>query len=219
MGQRGQKLGSIPGFVPAMIGKQQGCSFAPRCPRALEKCWQCIPERTTINDTIDYLCHNPNPLPSTRERATESKKRAQVKDQSFIQVQAVEQVFTLRPNFMKPKKYLRASLVSIWRSGVAKFSPWLVNQGVARSTLAKVILGLNEPTSGKVLFERQTSGRTSQSQTRTTDSADFQDPFSSLNPRRDHRRNHPATIGGAGDWGEGMASSGSHQDDGIGRLA
>ena len=36
--QPGERLGSIPGIVPNLVGKQTGCSFLERCPRAAETC-------------------------------------------------------------------------------------------------------------------------------------------------------------------------------------
>src|SRR5262245_53160122 len=36
--RRGERLGTIPGMVPSLIGKTQGCSFAGRCPYAIDAC-------------------------------------------------------------------------------------------------------------------------------------------------------------------------------------
>ena len=36
--RRGERLGTIPGMVPSLIGKTQGCAFAGRCPYAIDAC-------------------------------------------------------------------------------------------------------------------------------------------------------------------------------------
>jgi peptide/nickel transport system ATP-binding protein len=36
--RRGEPLGTIPGMVPSLIGRTQGCAFAGRCPYAIDAC-------------------------------------------------------------------------------------------------------------------------------------------------------------------------------------
>jgi peptide/nickel transport system ATP-binding protein len=36
--RRGERLGTIPGMVPSLIGRMQGCAFADRCPYAIDAC-------------------------------------------------------------------------------------------------------------------------------------------------------------------------------------
>jgi peptide/nickel transport system ATP-binding protein len=38
--RRGDRLGTIPGLVPSLIGETRGCSFAGRCPHVVETCRQ-----------------------------------------------------------------------------------------------------------------------------------------------------------------------------------
>jgi peptide/nickel transport system ATP-binding protein len=38
--RRGERLGTIPGMVPSLIGKTQGCTFAGRCAYAIDACRQ-----------------------------------------------------------------------------------------------------------------------------------------------------------------------------------
>jgi peptide/nickel transport system ATP-binding protein len=41
----GEKLGTIPGVVPSLIGDIAGCAFLSRCPVALSACASAVPER------------------------------------------------------------------------------------------------------------------------------------------------------------------------------
>jgi peptide/nickel transport system ATP-binding protein len=38
--RRGERLGTIPGMVPSLIGESRGCSFADRCPYVIDACRQ-----------------------------------------------------------------------------------------------------------------------------------------------------------------------------------
>ncbi len=54
---RGQHLGSIPGIVPSLIGKMQGCHFAGRCRYATDECRQSdFDMRPALADGHAYRC-------------------------------------------------------------------------------------------------------------------------------------------------------------------
>ncbi len=56
-GQGGaQRLGTIPGVVPAMTGAFEGCCFAERCPYAVAECRQGRKELTPLTSTHAYRC-------------------------------------------------------------------------------------------------------------------------------------------------------------------
>jgi peptide/nickel transport system ATP-binding protein len=45
--ERGAELGTIPGIVPSLVGKVEGCAFRTRCPHAIAACREAIPEQGT----------------------------------------------------------------------------------------------------------------------------------------------------------------------------
>ena len=47
--ERGQRLGSIPGVVPSLVGDMAGCAFRSRCPHAAPACEADIPWRVTAS--------------------------------------------------------------------------------------------------------------------------------------------------------------------------
>jgi oligopeptide/dipeptide ABC transporter ATP-binding protein len=55
------RLESISGLVPPPQMMPPGCYFAPRCPHALEVCWDEHPEHTVHNGG-KYRCFNPQPF-------------------------------------------------------------------------------------------------------------------------------------------------------------
>lgn len=50
------QLKSIPGFLPDLAEQVPGCMFAPRCPRADDRCRTCRPESQTLTDGRSVRC-------------------------------------------------------------------------------------------------------------------------------------------------------------------
>ncbi len=50
-------LESIPGFLPDMSVRHEGCIFAGRCPEAMEKCKTAAPARTNLGNDHFVSCH------------------------------------------------------------------------------------------------------------------------------------------------------------------
>ncbi|MDY6343105.1 MAG: ABC transporter ATP-binding protein [Sphaerochaetaceae bacterium] len=55
--KRGEELQPIKGMMPNPMEKITGCSFAPRCPHATERCFREIPELLPVSDTHLVACH------------------------------------------------------------------------------------------------------------------------------------------------------------------
>ncbi len=62
IGSTPHKLRSIPGRVPPPQVPPPGCTFAPRCEHALNKCWDLSPELLT-HGSQKLRCFNPQPFP------------------------------------------------------------------------------------------------------------------------------------------------------------
>jgi peptide/nickel transport system ATP-binding protein len=54
--RRGERLGSIPGIVPSLIGELHGCSFRSRCPYAFDRCATTDVELAEIAPGRAYRC-------------------------------------------------------------------------------------------------------------------------------------------------------------------
>ncbi len=55
--EKKRTLTGIPGLPPALVNLPPGCSFASRCPHALEKCSLEEPEWTTLDSAHGASCH------------------------------------------------------------------------------------------------------------------------------------------------------------------
>lgn len=58
-GKRSRRLPQIPGMVPNLFDLPPGCSFAPRCGYATERCRQEAPRMRTVAPGRKVSCHNP----------------------------------------------------------------------------------------------------------------------------------------------------------------
>jgi len=56
-GARGTDLVSIPGAPPQLNQPIIGCSYAPRCGKANERCFRKPPETKKISDSHEYVCY------------------------------------------------------------------------------------------------------------------------------------------------------------------
>jgi oligopeptide/dipeptide ABC transporter ATP-binding protein len=60
--RKGERLLAIPGVVPPPGLRGQGCSFAPRCPRATALCTRETPPLVEMEPGRQAACWNPNPV-------------------------------------------------------------------------------------------------------------------------------------------------------------
>ncbi len=59
-----KRLDPIPGLVPPPQMMPPGCRFSPRCPHAIETCWNEHPDLTDTTDNRIFRCFNPQPFTS-----------------------------------------------------------------------------------------------------------------------------------------------------------
>jgi len=60
---RGHRLTEIPGVVPSLIGMEEGCTFAPRCPYATDQCRIAFPPEVEAAPGHFVACWNTDALP------------------------------------------------------------------------------------------------------------------------------------------------------------
>ncbi len=53
----GKRLQTIKGSVPDLLNLPEGCTFAPRCPSAMERCLQAFPETTMLDKGRKVSCY------------------------------------------------------------------------------------------------------------------------------------------------------------------
>ncbi|MFH1727061.1 MAG: ABC transporter ATP-binding protein [Pseudomonadota bacterium] len=53
-----ERLSSIEGMPPSLLGMKNNCPFQPRCERSIEDCTLSFPDIKELNKTHQYFCHN-----------------------------------------------------------------------------------------------------------------------------------------------------------------
>lgn len=185
-----RRLGAIPGIVPAMTGTVQGCAFASRCPRAVDACKTDTPPRKELAPGRSYVCHDPE---QTRGRGfRETGEAAERSDRSgtgrnaapILSVRDVNCTFRVRRGLFGKRKSLKA-LNGVSMDLIKGEVLALVGEsGCGKSTLSRTIMGLQSADSGSVELNGQQIASLPPLERARMIQPIFQDPYSSLNPRK-----------------------------------
>jgi peptide/nickel transport system ATP-binding protein len=192
--RRGQRLDSLPGRVPSPDAQIIGCRFAARCPQVFERCRVEAPGWNEVEAGHFARCH----LAETGKWQVASGKSAETLETS-LQLNSVPaarpvlEITDLAVHFPIRKGLLRRTMGHFKAvDGVSlAIAPGetlaLVGEsGCGKTTLARAVLRLQEPTAGRVCVAGEDLGELQGEALRRKRRAMqivFQDPFSSLNPR------------------------------------
>ena len=206
--EKTERLTPIPGLMPDPTCLPEGCHFSPRCPYRMDICSQLVPT-CKLNGTHQIRCHLfakegliSMHIPATiktscalpkdnlqEEKAGakhEARKGEVSKGEVLIGEAPLIQTIGLKKYFKIKKSNLHAVddiNLSIPRG---KTLGVVGESGCGKSTLGRVILRLQEATSGEVLFNGENIlgyGKHKMQEMRKKMQIILQDPYSSLNPR------------------------------------
>ncbi|MCC5961639.1 MAG: ABC transporter ATP-binding protein [Rhodobacteraceae bacterium] len=182
-----QRLAAIPGIVEAQMAPPRACVFAPRCALAQPECTTARPPRQTGMEGHWARCILPEG-DGARDKATEARALSDATTDAsgppMIEAEGITKIYHIKEGLFGPKKEIRAvddvSLTVRRGETVA-----LVGEsGSGKSTLARIILGLTKASAGRVRLQGQDITGMPDTQRARLVQPIFQDPYSSLNPRR-----------------------------------
>jgi peptide/nickel transport system ATP-binding protein len=183
------RLESIPGLPPDLSKVIVGCRFAPRCRFATDECREIEPELTG-DDTHVFACYHPVDGPEPVSVRVHDGVAATVIDRpELLTVTNLVKDFPLRSDKLINREHKVVSAVADVSFEVRQGETFgLVGEsGCGKTTIGRLIVGLEEPTSGTIYFEGRPEGLGKQ-ETRVADARlrqmMFQDPYASLNPRK-----------------------------------
>ncbi len=179
------ELASIAGLPPDLSREIVGCRFAPRCEYATDRCHVEDPPLET-SDGREFACFYPvrGPRPvSLRPPLTGAERGAE----EMVKVDSLVKEFPIKAGLIRHKvgAIHAVSDVSFTIREGETFG--LVGEsGCGKTTIGRMIVSLEQPTDGRVLFEgAEVSSRNHRAARpeRRNRQMMFQDPYSSLNPR------------------------------------
>ncbi len=184
-----KRLGSIPGIVPSMTGTIQGCAFASRCPRAVDACRTQTPPSQDLGPQRMFVCHDPQETrdwqPSPAAPANQDILVSPSQTQApILSVESVSCTFSVRRGMFGKRIPLRAMNDISLQVNKGEVLALVGESGCGKTTLTRTIMGLQQPDSGSVILNGQRIESLPAMQRARMIQPIFQDPYSSLNPRK-----------------------------------
>jgi oligopeptide/dipeptide ABC transporter ATP-binding protein len=178
----------MPGQMPSLRQLQHmiGCHFAPRCPLATDACCRAEPPNAEVATGHFAACLHANHAGGI-DTTQKSYSAAPTAERLILKVE------TLSKLYLTSRKLLAgsASMTAVKGASFAicenEFVALVGESGSGKSTVAKLLVGLEQPSSGRIVFNGEDiTDPAVRDRVRQAGSLQmvFQDPQSALNPRR-----------------------------------
>jgi peptide/nickel transport system ATP-binding protein len=188
---RSAKLQTIDGAPPNLLRPPEGCRFRPRCGYAVEACRQ-APEMAEPTPGHTVACHRWRDLAVgngslvAAAAAVGEGAPANGSEAPILQIRGVSKFFPVGGGILRRSQDVRAVNDVSLEIAPGETLGLVGESGCGKSTLGRVILRLDDPTAGRIVFDGTELGALRNNQmfaVRRKMQVIFQDPYSSLNPR------------------------------------
>jgi peptide/nickel transport system ATP-binding protein len=187
---RSGQLATIEGLPPSLADKPKGCRFAPRCPFRLADCETPPPLEPTDTGGLSACIRAPEialgKLAWQAAAAVSVEKALVTLPEPIISVRNLTKHFPVKTGVWARPRPVRAVEGVSFEVLPGKTLGLVGESGCGKSTVGRLILRLEQPTSGSISFKGRDFAQASHGEFRTMRrkiQAVFQDPYSSLNPR------------------------------------
>ncbi len=185
-------LEAITGQLPLPHERPNGCNFGPRCPHFEEKiCSSDIIQMELINSKNDHYsrCARIHKINWNLKNKSSSKKPISSSGGTLLKIENLSKDYDVAANVVfggKKKGTIKANVGLNFDAKVGETLAIVGESGCGKSTFAKVLLGLEEASSGKAEFENIDIANTTVEQREKSIVSSiqmiFQNPFDTLNP-------------------------------------
>jgi len=182
----GERLPSIPGTVPALFAPPKGCVFAPRCIHVQPECRASHPPELSADDDHLYRCvMTPDSGRIALDRPPAARATVSTAaSNALLSARNVGCTFTIRTGLLAKSKTLTAVDNVSLDLAEGEIVALVGESGSGKSTLARILLGLQAPDKGEVLIAGTPVQSVPPFERAKLVQPVFQDPYSSLNPRK-----------------------------------
>jgi oligopeptide/dipeptide ABC transporter ATP-binding protein len=197
---RKRALPTIPGLPPDLVDPPAGCRFAPRCRYATDECREQDPELRGPDATHTYACFHPRNVgeddarprvevgagaPETNGAASEV---AAAPGEVLLELQGLTKRYRVTSAGVLRRTVGALQAVTEVSFKVARGETFGVvgESGCGKTTIARMIVGLEKPSEGRVVFDGTdltTLSKGEMRRSRRDLQLMFQDPYASLDPR------------------------------------
>jgi peptide/nickel transport system ATP-binding protein len=184
-------LVTIPGLPPDLTNPPHGCRFAPRCPRATAQCTEHEPPLSGDDRSHQFACWHPveGPVKSRPEIAALHGRHARAASENghLLEVKGVVREYPLTAGILQRKVASVKAVSGVdLHVDVGETLGLVGESGCGKTTLGKLIVGVEKPDSGQITLEGKEVFRLRRRALRRARrdlQMMFQDPFASLDPR------------------------------------
>ncbi|HVV95364.1 MAG TPA: ABC transporter ATP-binding protein [Hyphomicrobiales bacterium] len=183
---RGRRLGTIAGMVPSLIGEQSGCSFRNRCPLALPACAEgeaiVLAETAPAHEVRCIRAPAATRAMATGERSA-ATAAAPALGQPLLACEGLTKLFQTGGLFSRKAPFTAVAGIDL---AIRKGEVLAVvgESGSGKTTLGRMLLGLLPPTTGTIRLDGRPLAEMRAPEIARRIQPVFQDPYSSLNPRK-----------------------------------
>jgi peptide/nickel transport system ATP-binding protein len=195
--EAGERLYSIPGLPPDLVNPPTGCRFAARCRYVTDRCRAEEPNLTAEVVGHQFRCFYPVG-PSERRQAGQVVDFNQSALEAAVAGPGIGDVLLNVEHLVKDYPVTKGAVLQRrvgWLSAVADVNfairsgetfGLVGESGCGKSTIGKLVVGLEKPTSGQIDFEgrdlAKSTGKEYRKERRNIQLM-FQDSYASLDPR------------------------------------
>jgi peptide/nickel transport system ATP-binding protein len=178
----------MPDQMPSLrqLKNLSGCHFAPRCPLVIEACRRGEPPDIAVAADHHVACIRAAATASIESMARADARPAHA-ERPLLQVEGLEKLYDVVGGLFAGARTVAAVKQATFSIATNEFVALVGESGSGKSTIAKMLVGLEQPTAGKILLNGEDLTAPSlRGRARRAMNLQmvFQDPQSALNPRR-----------------------------------